>query len=335
MRASLRSGVADGGEVSRVREKIPAPAEKVDGDDHESEQRGRGGTRMSSVSRKVIARCAAVLTAGVIAIALAACGGASSTPISAQGPATSPADGTVAAATLAPGTVTVFAASSLTDVFDTLAAQFENAHPGVTVVINYGGSSGLASQLVAGAPADVFAAASPTTMTTVVDAGLITATTPATFASNTLEIAVPAGNPANVTSLRDFGNSALRIAICAPEVPCGAIAGKAFAAAGIRPAPDTLEQDVKSVLTKVALGEVDAGLVYRTDILSAVARSAATSTTATIEGIEFAGADAVVTRYPIAALRAAPNAAGAAAFIEYVCGTAGEKALSKAGFGPG
>jgi len=294
---------------------------------------------MRSATRSLFGRFGVVLAAGAVALALAACGATSSSN-SGNGSATAPPDGALAPGTDSPGTVspgavTVFAASSLTDVFDTLAAQFENAHPGVTVVINYGGSSGLASQLVAGAPADVFAAASQTTMTTVVDAGLIAATAPAVFASNTLEIAVPAGNPAKVTSLRDFAATPLRIALCAPEVPCGAIATKAFAAAGITPAPDTLEQDVKSVLTKVALGEVDAGLVYRTDILSALARSTAASRLPTIEGIEFAGADAAVTRYPIAAMRAAPNAAGAAAFIEYVRGIEGKKVLSEAGFGSG
>lgn len=220
------------------------------------------------------------------------------------------------------GTVTVFAAASLTESFDEIAAAFEAEYPDVTVVLNYGGSSGLATQIVEGAPVDVFAAASGSTMTTVTDEGLIDDTTP--FVTNTLEIAVPAGNPGPITGLADFTNPDLSIAVCAAEVPCGAAAETVFDAAGITPAVDTYEQDVKAVLTKVTLGEVDAGLVYRTDVLAAGAA---------VEGIEFPEAADAVGTYPIGVLRVAPNRAAAAAFVEFVLGPEGTSILNDDGFG--
>lgn len=289
---------------------------------------------MSVTTGRFLTRWVVVAVAGLAAVALAACASTVRTPSNAEG-----AGVTSTSAALAPGTVTVFASASLTEVFDALAAEFETAHPGVTVVINYGGSAGLATQLVQGAPADVFASASPATMTTVMDAGLTgasatVATSPQIFASNTLEIAVPTGNPAGITSLRDFARAELRIALCAAEVPCGAVSATAFAAANVTPAPDTLEQDVRAVLTKISLGEVDAGLVYRTDVRAALALSATTSAPPTIEGIEFAEADSAVTTYPIVALAAAPNAPAAAAFTAFVLSAEGAKILRAAGFGP-
>ncbi|MCA0217160.1 MAG: molybdate ABC transporter substrate-binding protein [Actinobacteria bacterium] len=225
-------------------------------------------------------------------------------------------EGTVA------GTVTVFAAASLTESFQAIADAFTAEHPNVQVTFNFGGSSGLATQIVEGAPADVFAAASPATMTTVTDAGL--ATDPADFATNTLEIAVPTDNPGGVTGLADFANPDLAIALCAAEVPCGAAAAKALDAAGIVASVDTYEQDVRAVLTKIELGEVDAGLVYRTDVLAAGAK---------VKGIEFPEASGAIARYPIAALTASANPDSAAAFAAFVLSDAGQRILQKAGFG--
>lgn len=235
--------------------------------------------------------------------------------------ATTPEPTPTAGDTLA-GTVTVFAAASLTDSFQAIADAFTAEHPGVDMTFNFGGSSGLATQIVEGAPVDVFAAASPATMTTVTDAGL--ATDPADFATNTLEIAVPTDNPGDVTGLADFANPDLAIALCAAEVPCGAAAAKALDAAGIVASVDTYEQDVKAVLTKVELGEVDAGLVYRTDILAAGTK---------VKGIEFPEAAVAIAKYPIAALTAAPNPDAAAAFVAFVLSDAGQQILQKAGFG--
>ena len=221
------------------------------------------------------------------------------------------------------GTVIVFAAASLTETFGTIADAFTQEHPDVRIAFNFGGSSGLATQIVEGAPVDVFAAASGTTMKTVTDAAL-TDGAPTVFVTNTLEIAVPAGNPGGVSGLEAFANPDLSIAICAVEVPCGAASKTVFDGAGIVAAPDTLEQDVKAVLTKVELGEVDAGLVYRTDVLAAGNE---------VEGIEFPGASTAVGKYPIAQLAASTNKDVAAAFVAYVLSPAGKQIRHRAGFG--
>jgi molybdate transport system substrate-binding protein len=220
------------------------------------------------------------------------------------------------------GTVTVFAAASLTDVFTELGAQLEEEHPGLTVQFNFAGSSALATQLTQGAPADVFAAADTDQMDVVTNNGLVSRA-PTLFATNTLEIAVPPGNPGRVTGLADLADPARTIALCAPEVPCGAAAEEVFDAAGLTAAPDTLEEDVKATLTKVQLGEVDAALVYATDV-----RAAGDS----VEGIEFPEAEDAVNGYPICTLTDAPNPAGALAFAELVTSDAGRQALAAAGF---
>ena len=218
--------------------------------------------------------------------------------------------------------VTVFAAASLTEAFTRLGEDFEAANPGVEVVVNFGGSSALAQQIGQGAPADVFASAAPATMALVAEAGG-TAAEPVTFARNRLEIAVPAGNRAGITGLADFAEPDAKIAVCAEQVPCGAAAKRAFEAAGVTVRPDTVEQDVKAVLTKVRLGEVDAGLVYRTDVRAAGGE---------VEGLRFPEADRAVTDYPIAPLAKAPNAAGARAFVDFVRSDRGRAVLVEAGF---
>ncbi len=170
---------------------------------------------------------------------------------------------------------------------------------------------------------DVFAAASVDTMETVTDAGLA-AGEPVAFATNTLEIAVPPGNPGGVSGLADFARPELSVALCASEVPCGAASVAVFDAAGIVAAPDTLEQDVKAVLTKVELGEVDAGLVYTTDVRAAGER---------VVGIEFAEAESASSVYPIARLAASTNNAAASAFVAFVLSPEGRAILDDAGFG--
>lgn len=220
------------------------------------------------------------------------------------------------------GTLNVFAAASLTETFTELADLFMADNPQVTVTVNFAGSSALAEQIVSGAPADVFAAASPATMQTVVDAGG-NAGGPEVFARNTLQIAVPADNPAGITGLADFARAELTLALCAPEVPCGAAAQKVFAAAGLTPQADTLEQDVKAVLSKVQLGEVDGALVYRTDVIAA---------TDEVLGIEFPEASSAVNDYLVAVLAEAPNRAAAEAFVELVLSKEGQDVLADAGF---
>ena len=238
------------------------------------------------------------------------------------GPADSPSKGPPSGgATETTGRVVVLAAASLTETFTGLAHRFEHEHPDTDVVLSFGGSSSLAQQVVAGAPADVFAAASPATMSTVVEAG--DATDPVVFARNSLEIAVPPGNPGKVTRLADLADSARTVALCAPQVPCGAAATKLFAVVGVQPAPDTLEQDVKAVLTKVELGEVDAGLVYRTDV---------TAGGDAVEGVAVPEAARAVNDYPVAVLKGAPNARAARRFVELLRSSEGREVLSQAGF---
>lgn len=253
-------------------------------------------------------------------LVLAACGGGSDTPSSGAAPtagATSGASGAPAVT----GTVNVFAAASLTGAFGQIGEDFQAANPGTTVTFNFGASSALAQQIVAGAPADVFAAASPATMKTVTDAG--DAADPAVLVRNRLQIAVPPDNPGKVTGLADFAEPQLTIALCAAEVPCGAAATKVFTATGITAAPDTLEQDVKAALSKVRLGEVDAALVYRTDVLAAGDE---------VKGIAFPEADQAINDYPVATLSGAPNAAAAQAFVAYVLSSEGQELLADAGF---
>ncbi len=220
------------------------------------------------------------------------------------------------------GTVTVLAAASLTEVFTELGKDFEKAHPGSRVTFSFGGSSTLAQQILAGAPADVFAAASPATMKTVTDARLA-AGTPVVFVRNQLVIAVPPGNPRHITSLADLARPGTRVALCAVAVPCGAAARTALAAGHVSLTPVTLEQDVKSALSKVELGEVDAALVYRTDARGAGGKVAA---------VEFPESAQAINDYPIAALSGAPNRAGAAAFVAFVLSGTGRDALVRAGF---
>jgi molybdate transport system substrate-binding protein len=220
------------------------------------------------------------------------------------------------------GTVTVLAAASLTESFTTIGKNFESAHPGSTVTFSFAGSSSLAQQITSGAPADVFAAASPATMKTVTDAGDGDGT-PATFVKNQLVIAVPKGNPKGLTSLAAIAKPGIKVALCAAQVPCGAAAAQALAAARVTITPVTLEQDVKAALAKVKLGEVDAALVYRTD-----AKAAASD----VEGVEFPESAGAINEYPIVALKQAPNPAGAAAFVAYVRSEPAQQVLADAGF---
>lgn len=215
------------------------------------------------------------------------------------------------------GTVTVFAAASLRTTFDEIATAFETRHPRVDVVAVYDGSSTLAVQVQEGAHADVFAAADENSMQVVVDAGL--ASDPVVFATNTLVVAVPVGNPADVTALADLSRAVT--VLCAPEVPCGVAATRLLDDAGVSVTPASLEQNVTAVLQKVAAGEADAGLVYATDVLGDAA----------VESFVPVGAGDVVNRYPVVALDGA-NAAGVA-FAAFVLGDEAQQLLQARGFG--
>ncbi|MHA3684037.1 molybdate ABC transporter substrate-binding protein [Leucobacter sp. HY1908] len=235
------------------------------------------------------------------------------------------------------GTVTlnVSAAASLQRSFDEIAQQFEEQHPGVKVTLSYDGSSTLATQIVEGAPVDVFASADERNMQVVVDEAL--ASDPQVFATNTLVIAVPAGNPAKVTGLKDLQDAVT--VLCAPEVPCGGASETLLKNAAVKVTPASLEQNVTAVLAKVAAGEADAGLVYRTDVVGDDA----------VESIDPEGTQDVVNRYPIAALTPAAQSrdakassgantsdakhAAAREFVAYVLGKDGQGVLERHGFG--
>jgi molybdate transport system substrate-binding protein len=220
------------------------------------------------------------------------------------------------------GTVTVFAAASLKESFNTLGKEFEKAHPGTKVVFSFGGSDTLAASITGGAPADVFAAASPKTMA-IVTAKKDAAATPVTFVRNQLEIATLPGNPDKVASLKDLTKSGLKVVLCDKTVPCGAAAQKALGASGLKLTPVSYEQDVKSALTKVQLKEADAAVVYKTDVKAAGDK---------VAGVEFPESAKAINDYPIALLKDAPNAEAAKAFIELVKSAEGQKVLTAAGF---
>lgn len=218
------------------------------------------------------------------------------------------------------GELTVFAAASLTDAFEEIGAAFEAERDDVEVTFAFGASSSLREQLLGGAPADVFASAAPGPIEALVEEGLVE--DPAPFARNSLAVAVPRGNPGGVGSLADLADPSLLVGLCAPEVPCGALARQVVEQAGIEVRPDTEEVDVRALLGKVVAGELDAGLVYLTDVHAAGDA---------VEAIEVPG-DAS-TEYPIAVVRAAADVEAARAFTRFVRGPVGRRILADAGFG--
>ena len=254
-----------------------------------------------------------VVAAGLAAVALAGCsssssGGAASTA--------SPASSSASTAS-----ITVFAAASLTGTFTQIGKQFEAAHPGDKVTFSFGPSSGLATQITNGAPADVFASAAPANMEQVVTAG--DASNPQDFAKNIMEVAVPPSNPANVKSVNNLAKKSVKVALCQPQVPCGVVAAEVFKNAGITVKPVTLEADVKSVLAQVELNEVDAGMVYVTDVQAAGTK---------VKGVQIPADDNASTLYPIATISKSSHQSVAQAFVAYVLSPAGQQVLSAAGF---
>ncbi|MFJ4688085.1 molybdate ABC transporter substrate-binding protein [Streptomyces sp. NPDC091377] len=253
-------------------------------------------------------------------LALSACSDSGSDGSSSDPDASAGASGT--ASQKLSGEVTVFAAASLQESFTTLGEQFEKDHPGTEVTFSFGGSDALAASITGGAPADVFASASPKTMQIVTDAGDAEGT-PRTFARNELEIATLPGNPDRIASLKDLTDRDLKVVLCDEAVPCGAAAQKALDAAGLKLTPVSYEEDVKSALNKVVLKEADASVVYKTDVQAAGDK---------VEGVEFPEAADAVNDYPITLLKDAPNADTAEAFIDLVRSAEGRRVLTGAGF---
>jgi len=261
------------------------------------------------------------LTVVALAAAAGAGGSSSSSPSTPSGSTSSPAAAAGSSSAGQTGTITVFAAASLKETFTELGKQFEAAHPGDTVKFSFGASSALATQINSGAPADVFASASPKNMNQVVTAG--NASNPQDFAKNVMEVAVPPSNPAKVTSVNDLAKSSVKTALCQPQVPCGVVAAEVFKNAKITVKPVTLQPDVKSVLTQVELGNVDAGVVYVTDVQAAGAK---------VKGVTIPADVNASTLYPIAALSHSQEEAIAQAFVAYVLSPTGEQVLKAAGF---
>lgn len=220
------------------------------------------------------------------------------------------------------GQVLVSAAASLTDAFVGIEAAFEVAYPGTDVSLNFGPSSGLREQILEGAPVDVFASANTANMDQVYTEGLVAGEV-RTFARNRLTIAVPAGNPAGVTGPGDLGREELLVGLCAATVPCGDFARTALARAGVEPAIDTNEPDVRALLTKLGAGELDAGIVYITDVAAAGGE---------VEPIEIPDQANVVADYPIAVMTDSSNPDAAVAFVDFVTSDAGERILADHGF---
>ncbi|SFR92531.1 molybdate transport system substrate-binding protein [Microbacterium sp. cf046] len=258
-------------------------------------------------------RLAGVLLAAMIAVGMTACASAD--------PAASPTP-TPTADSLS-GSITVFAAASLKGTFTELAEQFEAAHPGTTVELNFAGSADLVTQITEGAPADVFASADEKNMAKLTDAGLVDGE-PVDFATNVLEIAVLPTNPAQIETFADLAGPGVKLVICAPEVPCGAATVKVEEASGVTLMPVSEESSVTDVLGKVTSGEADAGLVYVTDVIAAGDA---------VEGIEFDESADAVNTYPIATLTDADASDVAQAFVEFIRGEAGQAVLAAAGFG--
>ncbi len=260
-------------------------------------------------SRRVV--FVAVVTV-VVSLGLAACGSDSGT----SDPGTSTAvtgDGSEQ--------IAIFAASSLTEAFTALADAYATEHPGVEPVLTFASSSDLARQISEGADADVLATADLPNMTKVVDAGL-TDDEPQVFATNRAEIIVGPGNPLGITGVEDLAADDLVVVVCAPEAPCGTYAAEVFQNAGVEVTPDSLEENVKAVVTKVTLGEADAGIVYATDVLAAGDDAA---------GVTIADDVNVRAEYPIATIDSAP--AAAQDFIDFVLSPAGQAILGRYGFG--
>ncbi|MGC9539656.1 molybdate ABC transporter substrate-binding protein [Streptomyces sp. UG1] len=220
------------------------------------------------------------------------------------------------------GQVTVFAAASLKESFTKLGKVFEKQHPGTEVTLSFGGSDALAAGITGGAPADVFASASPRTMKVVTDAGDASGT-PVTFVRNRLEIATLPGNPDEIASLKDLTGPGLKVVLCDKSVPCGAAAHKALDSSGLKLTPVSYEEDVKSALNKVVLKEADAAVVYRTDVKAAGDK---------VAGVEFPESADAVNDYPITVLKESRNAGAAKAFVALVRSAEGQKVLAEAGF---
>jgi molybdate transport system substrate-binding protein len=222
------------------------------------------------------------------------------------------------------GAVSVFAAASLTDAFKAAGTKFDQRHAGVDVKFNFAGTPTLVTQIEQGAKADVFASADTANMDKLTGDGFVSGTAKV-FARNELEIVVAPGNPKGIAGLADLARQGVVYISAGPTVPAGKYALQALAKAGVKVTPRSLETDVKSVISKIELGEADAGIVYTTDVKAAGAK---------VQGIQIPDQDNVVAAYPIAGVKGGPNSAGAQAFVAFVLSAEGQTTLESFGFKP-
>jgi molybdate transport system substrate-binding protein len=258
----------------------------------------------------VLERPSMLFSAALALLLTVACGGVTS-----QSSASRSADQVT-------GSLTVLAAASLTDGFNKIGEQFKAKHTGLDLQFSYAGSQTLVTQIQQGAPADVFASADQPNMQKVVDGGLNSGA-PRIFARNRLQIVVQAGNPKQIQTVADLARPGVKFDACAPGVPCGTYATNVLNKANVKVTPVSQEDNVKAVVTKVSLGEVDAGIVYTTDVRSGGAK---------VAGVTIPDDVNVTASYPIVALKAATNQTAAQAFIGFVTGSEGQKALASYGF---
>jgi molybdate transport system substrate-binding protein len=244
--------------------------------------------------------------AAVAALALAGCGGG---------------DDSGGRSGAAPGEIKVFAAASLTAAFTRIGERYRSANGGAEVTFNFAGSQALATQIRQAAPADVFASADIPNLDKVRDL----VNTPRNFASNQLQIVVEQGNPKGVAGLRDLASPDLKVVLAAEEVPAGKYAKQVLDQAGIKVTPVSQEDNVKAVVTKVSLGEADAGIVYVTDVTAGGDR---------VEGVDIPQDQNVLATYPIATLKASKAPERAQAFMDLVLSAEGQQVLREYGFLP-
>jgi len=241
---------------------------------------------------------------------------------SSQTDSAAPTAGSSAPSTGITGDITVFAAASLKSTFTELGERFKTDNPGTNVTFSFAGSSDLVTQLTGGAPADVFASADEKNMTKAKDAGLI-ANAPVDFASNTLTIVTPPGNPKGIKTFADLAKPDTAVVVCAPQVPCGSATKIVEQATGVTLAPVSEESAVTDVLGKITSGQADAGLVYVTDAAGAGNK---------VTAVPFPESSGAVNTYPIALLKDSKNATTAKKFIDMVTSPDGQEVLSAAGF---